>query len=203
MKRCSFVLRSAVVGLLLAGGAVAPAQAKQSATRVNTSSCQNPLLSQPFLASGDQNEYALLPGETPGSFNGAGWTLFGGAHVSTAPLAGGGTTSVLDLPSGSAAVSPMVCVTSDYPTARGMVRDVSGSEGVSFYTWYEATKRWQMPKNGGQLSGKDTDWTLSDPVNLQPSEAPGWQPVRFMLVPGGQSSEFQIYDLYIDPHMMR
>jgi hypothetical protein len=27
----------------------------------------------------------------------------------------------------------------------------------------------------------------------------GWQPMRITLIPGGKTSEFQLYDLYIDP----
>jgi hypothetical protein len=43
---------------------------------------------------------------------------------------------VLDLPSGSKAVSPTICVTTEFPTARTMVRNVVGAEGVFFYVSY-------------------------------------------------------------------
>ena len=107
---------------------------------------------------------------------------------------------MLDLPSGSKAVSPTICVTSDYPTARAMVRDVVGSEGVFFYVSYEGTPTWNKPKNTGQIHGVGTAWTLSTPVTLQPSQNTlGWQPMRITLVPGGKTSRFQLYNLYIDP----
>ena len=117
----------------------------------------------------------------------------------TTTLANGSTGTVLDLPSGAKAVSPTMCVTSDYPTARTMVKDVVGSEGVFFYVSYEGTNTWDSPRNTGQVHGNNTAWTLSGKVNVQPSGTPGWQPVRFTLIGGGKTSRFQIYDLYVDP----
>jgi hypothetical protein len=75
-----------------------------------------------------------------------------------------------------------------------------GSEGVFFYVSYEGTKTWGEPKNTGQVHGQHTAWTLSDNVNVQPDKASGWQPVRFTFVAGGHTSDFQLYDLYVDPH---
>jgi hypothetical protein len=178
-----------------------PAQAET--TSVDTSICSTPEFSQPFLYAGDSNFYTLLPGESPGSFDGEGWELSGGAGVVTSTLADGSTTQVLDLPSGSKAVSPTICVTSLYPTARTMVRNAKGSEGVFFYVSYQGTKTWQTPKNTGQVHGSGTAWTLATPVNLQPEKLFGWQPMRVTLIPGGKTSEFQIYDMYVDPRMSR
>jgi hypothetical protein len=47
---------------------------------------------------------------------------------------------VLDLPAGSTAVSPAMCVQSDYPTARTMVRDVAEGQPVSLFATYPAVK---------------------------------------------------------------
>ena len=91
-------------------------------------------------AAGDSNWYTMMPGESPDTFNGSGWTLTVGRNSHDA-AAGGRTGSVLNLPSGAEAVSPTVCVNSDYPTARTMVRDVAGAEGVQFYVSYEAQRR--------------------------------------------------------------
>jgi hypothetical protein len=82
-----------------------------------------------------------------------------------------------------------------------MVRDVKGSEGVFFYVSYEGTSTWSTPKNTGQVHGNNTSWTLATPVNMQPYNTSGWQPVRITLIPGGKASDFQIYNLYVDPHM--
>jgi hypothetical protein len=197
MKKYLFSLRPLALGGLLAAFAAVPAQA--ATVSVDTSMCSNPLLTQPFLSDHDSNWYTLLPGETPGNFNGAGWTLSGGAQIVTTTLADGSTASVLDLPSGSKAVSPTICVQSDYPTARAMVRDVVGSEGVFFYVSYEGTNTWNTPKNTGQIHGSAAAWTLVNPVNVQPYNTTGWEPMQITLIPGGKSSNFQVYNLYVDP----
>ena len=111
--------------------------------------------------------------------------------------------NVLDLPSGSSAVSPTICVSSSYPTARTMVRNVLGSEGVSFSVSYENTPSWSTPQNTGLIDGSGRVWTLSDPVSLQPADVSGWQLVRFTFVAGGTASEFQLYNFYIDPYSKR
>jgi hypothetical protein len=198
MKKLLFSLRSLTLGGLIAAFAAVPAQA--ATTSLDTSMCSNPLLAQPFLYAGDNNWYTLMPGETPGNFDGTGWTLSGGAKIVTTKIADGSTASVLDLPSGSKAVSPTICVTSAYPTARTMVRNVVGSEGVFFYVSYEGTSTWNTPKNTGQVHGANTAWTLATPVNLQPYNTFGWQPMRITLIPGGKTSDFQLYNLYVDPH---
>jgi opacity protein-like surface antigen len=199
MKNYLFSLRSVALGAIIAAVAASSAQAATTSA-VDTSICSNPVLSQPFLAAGDFNWYTLMPGETPGNFDGSGWTLSGGAKIVTTTIADGSTASVLDLPSGSKAVSPTICVTSAYPTERAMVRDVVGSEGVFVYVSYEGTSTWNTPKNTGQMHGSGTAWTLATPVNLQPYNTAGWQPMRITLIPGGKTSNFELYNLYIDPH---
>jgi hypothetical protein len=164
----------------------------------STSACTNPVLTQPFLSSRDSNLYMLVPGQDSAGFNGSGWTLSGGARA----LASGGQ-NVLDLPSGSGAVSPTVCVTTEYPRARMMVRNAIGAEGVFFYVSYYETKTWTKPKNTGQVHGTGTAMTLSDPVNLQPPDISGWQLARFTLVPGGKTSDFQINEFWVDPFARR
>ena len=94
-----------------------------------------------------------------------------------------------------------MCVATDYPTARTMVRDVVGSEGVGTYVSYAGTKTAINPQNTGQVHGKGTSWTLSNPFNLHPGNRPGWQMVQFTFVPGGKTSDFQIYNFYVDPRM--
>jgi hypothetical protein len=192
-------LRSVSLGLLGILATVIPAQAATSS--VNTSRCTSAEYFQPFLYAGDSNWYVALPGDTYDSFSGAGWQLSGGAKVLSTTLSDGEVGSVLDLPSGSKAVSPVICVTSEFPTARGIVRNVKGAEGVSFNVEYEGTATWGKPKNTGQIHGNGTAWTLVTPVNLQPEKTTGLQPMRITLVPGGSTSEFQVYNLFADPRM--
>jgi hypothetical protein len=164
----------------------------------DASSCSAPALTQPFLSARDGNWYTLTPGETAGSFNGAGWTLSGGASIKTGQAGAG---SVLDLPSGSQAVSPPMCVASDYPTARTMVRDVAGAQGVHIYVAYAGTKTADQAQDVGQVHGQQSAWTLSNTFNIHPGNLPGWQLMRFTLVPDGQSSDYQVYNFYVDPRM--
>jgi len=187
------------IAVISAGLAATPALA--DTTAVDTSSCTAPQLSQPFLSAKDSGWYTLAPGESVDSFGGGGWTLSGGASIETTQLADGSTGQVLNLPSGSKAVSPVMCVDDGYQTARTEVRDLVGSEGVFFYISYEGTNTWTNPQNSGQVHGQQTNWTLSDPVNVQPSNTTGWQLVRFTFEPGGNHSDFQIYNFWVDPRM--
>ena len=118
------------------GRASRPAPRLASTSPVDTSGCSAPQLSQPLLSVGDSNWYTMTPGETVDNFDGSGWTLTGGAQIKTTTLADGHTGSVLDLPSGSKAVSPTMCVNTGYQTVRTDVRNVVGAEGVQFYVSY-------------------------------------------------------------------
>jgi hypothetical protein len=184
--------------LVLAAAAAGAARAEVT----RTSECTEAELSQHFFPFRDYNMYTQVPGQDT-SFNGAGWTLSDGAAVVSTTDANGHQVNVLDLPSGSKAVSPTVCVTKDFPTARMLVRNLVGSEGVFFYVSYAGTKTWNTPKNTGQVHGNGTGWTLSDPVNLQPFNVSGWQLVKFTLIPGGKNSRFQVYDFWVDPFARR
>jgi hypothetical protein len=186
------------VAALLGTGLLTSAPASAS---VDLSQCIENQLSQPFLYAKDLNLYTLIPGEYADNFAGEGWELSGGAQVVTETLQDGTEGQVLDLPSGSKAVSPVICVTAAYPTARGIVRNVKGSEGVFFYVEYEGTNTWEHPKNTGQIHGSGSAWTLVTPVNLQPYKVLGLQPMRITLVPGGKTSDFEVYNLYVDPRM--
>jgi hypothetical protein len=166
----------------------------------STGPCSNPVLTQAFLSTGDTNYYTPAPGMTGGALAQGGWTLTGGAQILTTTLADGTTGPVLDLPAGSMAVSPNICVTSLYPTARMMVRSVNGGDDLSFGVSYAGTNSWTNPQQTGHLNGNANNWTLSQAANLQPSTASGWQIVRLVLTPDGGHSEFQVYDLQLDPY---
>jgi hypothetical protein len=164
----------------------------------DTSTCVAPTPTQPFLSARDSNWYTLVPGETPGSFDGDGWTLSGGASIQPGQ---NGARSALNLPSGSKAISPPMCVSADYPTARTLVRNVKGAEGVQVLVAYAGTRTVSQAQTVGQVHGQGSAWTLSGSLNIHPGSLPGWQLVRFTLVPGGTASDFQVYDFYVDPHM--
>jgi hypothetical protein len=51
------------------------------------------------------------------------------------------------------------------------------------------------------VHGSKTAWTTSPAFRIHPGNKPGWQLVRFTLVGGGRTSDFQVYDFYVDPRM--
>jgi hypothetical protein len=182
------------------GLTASPALAATTATTAEAG-CSTPVLYQPFTALKDRNFYMPAPGGAFDDPAGAGWQLSGGARIVETTQPDGTVAGVLDLPSRATAVSPSMCITSDYPTARLWVRNLVGSEGVFFYVSYATNGIWTNPKNTGQFHGEHTVWTPSKPMNVQPSKAPGWQRVRFTFVAGGNTSRFQVNDFWVDPRM--
>jgi hypothetical protein len=193
--------RSAVITAIITAFAAGPALAATKPTSaVDTSACSTPALAQPFLSANDTNWYTLAPGETADNFDGTGWTLTGGARIITTRLADGQTGSVLDLPSGSMAVSPSICVESDYPTARTVVKDAPGAQ-IGYSVAYAGTLSAVVPEPAGFIVGTAPGWSLSNPFQVHPGNAAGWQLVRFTFVSFGLLSNAQMYNFYIDPRM--
>jgi hypothetical protein len=50
------------------------------------------------------------------------------------------------------------------------------------------------------VHGNGTAWTVSDKVNMQPGNLAGWQRVKLTLVGNGNTSLFEVYNLYVDPY---
>jgi hypothetical protein len=189
---------------LLVLGAFASTSFALVSASTDTSDCTTQNTSMPFLPLNDSNSYFLAPGggfTDDASTAAAGWQLSGGAALVTTTRPDGTTGSVLDMPSKSVAVSPIMCITSDYPKARMWVRNVVGGEGIQFYVSYVGTSSWTTPKNTGQVHGGTMKWQAPSPVNLQPSGAPGWQKVKFTFIAGGTTSRFQLTDVWVDPRM--
>jgi hypothetical protein len=178
------------VGLLLTI-ASAPAVA-------DASSCSPPALVRPFGNWGDTGQYALVPGQDPGNFDGDGWLLGNGAQLVTATVSGGKSAIVLQLPSGAWAMSPAMCVDPSYQSARMMVRSVWGMPSVSATASYEDGWAWSPPQGMGQ-TGATSRWRPSALFNLAPPGS-GWQMARFTLWGGGYYSAAQIYNFYVDPY---
>jgi hypothetical protein len=211
-RRAVAILTAAVAALLLpaaANAAPTPPPPDWIAATLGTTTyvpptCTDPNLTQPFQSFGDQSYYVLAPGESPSNFTGDGWMLLKGANITTGTLADGPTGSVLDLPGGSMAVSPPMCVASNYPTARTMVRNVQGPGGVHVFVTYAGTATWSKAKDGGSAQGKGNAWGLSTNLKLDPANTDGWQIVRFALVAdGGAKNDYQLYNFYVDPYAKR
>jgi hypothetical protein len=188
-------------GLSLAATPALAATATAPAPASPLSSCDGSELSQPFTALKDRNWYALAPGGDFEPTTAGDWELTGGASITSVVQPDGPVGGVLDLPSRAQASSPVLCITSDFPTARLWVRNVVGSQGVYFHVSYLRSGTWTNPKNTGQFHGDKHAWSLSNPMNLQPSSSPGWQQVRFTFLAGGSKSRFQVNDFWVDPKM--
>lgn len=190
-------------GLAVLFAAVAGGSA-QAATLVKTSACSEPsyTFTQPFSSFKDADWYTLAPGQSVNSFDGTGWTLSGGAQLVTTTLADGSSGTVLDLPAGATAVSPPMCVSAAYPSARAQVRDVVGGPSIQLFVQYTNTKSWEKPLNAGVFEGK-TQWVNSQPLNLHPGNLYGWQQETFTLTGGKKGTDAQVYNFYVDPHCFR
>jgi hypothetical protein len=96
-------------------------------------------------------------------------------------------------------VSPVMCVTSAYPTVRSDVRTISGGGGVALSVAYDGTTTWSAPHHSGDINGPGRSWDLSGNVNIQPGHQTGWQLVQFTLTPNGNNTDYQILNFEVDP----
>jgi hypothetical protein len=181
----------------LASGVSSSTASAAVAGGASASQCTTPTLTQPFLAWGDSNWYALAPGESFDSFDGTGWTLANGASIQTNTLQDGTTGNVLDLPGGAVAVSPPVCVEASYPTARTMISSTPGS-AVAVGVSYLNSGRVEL---SGLISSSGSGFNPSNPFNVHPGNLSGWQLVQFVFVGIGVNSDDQLYNFYVDPRM--
>jgi hypothetical protein len=186
--------------------ATAVAQVKGATAKVSAelAVCPGQTFSQPFEALKDSNYYTLVEGS---AFNGPneGWELNYGAGVVEGARPDGSSGGVLDLPSGAYAVSPPVCVTLQYPTARAYVEDVQGGGGVTVGVYYQGAKTGPTGQPVGQLNAKQgKGWELSNSFNVKPQltgNEEGTREVRFVYANTTKSSDFHLSGLYVDPRM--
>jgi hypothetical protein len=189
-----------------AAAAPAAAQVKGATPKVSAelAVCPGQSFSQPFEALKDSNYYTLVEGS---EFNGPneGWELNNGASIVEGSRPDGSSGGVLDLPSGSYAVSPAVCVTLQYPTARAYVEDVQGGGGVIVGVYYAGGKSGATGQPVGQLNAKQgKGWELSNPFNVKPQlggSEEGVREVRFIYANATKNSDFHLSGLYVDPRM--
>lgn len=158
-------------------------------------------MSQPFIGLGDRRSYVLAPNGNFSNVSGGGWQFTGGAKVvsATRPLIGAG--GVLDVPAGATALSPLMCVDLDYPTARTWT---GGAGSLKINVVYPDAQKGLAPKSVGNISGLRTGaWKLSSDFDVNPQMAgkyAGWRRVAFQLTNTGKSS-VQVDDFFVDPRM--
>jgi hypothetical protein len=187
-------------GCTTAGAVIALAAAIPAAASAAPPSCPSYVASQPFLAWGDPNDYALLPGESIDSVDGAGWQLSGGAKLVTTRLADGTMGQVLDLPKGATAVTAPICVNSSQePEARTMVADLSGTSGVATYVAYSSANdgSWGSLLAAGNVKYTWSGFGPSKPIMLHAGSLRGVHLARFTFM--AFDGEYQLYNFYVDP----
>ena len=172
--------------------------------------CDDPELEQPFARWGDNASYKLV-GDGGFEAGAAGWTLSGGAYVTSGNesyyVRDGADRKSLVLPGGSRAVSPFTCVGLNEPTLRLFAKrrsllsttllvemQVQTSLGLSVW----------LPVLPGDVGGTSWHPTLAMPLigNLLTLSATDRTPVRFRFSPLLLGS-WQIDDVYVDPFRMR
>jgi hypothetical protein len=179
-------------------------------TNAELAVCPGQTFAQPFEAIGDGNYYTLAEG-SQFEATGEGWTLLGGAKIVEGSHPDGSQGGVLDLPYGAVAISPPVCVTLRYPTARTWVESVqgSGSGSVTIAVAYGATAgKLSLTTSSvgvGSVPGKPASagWELSQPFQLNPQlggRSEGVRDAHFIYTAtGSKKAEFHIWGLYVDP----
>ena len=182
--------------------ATAPVEAASPAVDAELAVCPGQTFSQPFAALGDANYYTLVQGslfDSPGE----GWALHNGAAIVAATRPDGSSGGALDLPSGAYAVSPPVCVTLQYPTARTWIESVKGLGGVVVGVYYAGSRPVGGPV-GLLTAPQGAGWQLSRPFQVHPQltgAEEGVREVRFVFASLGRGSDYRLSGLYVDPRM--
>jgi hypothetical protein len=139
-----------------------------------------------------------VPGQNVHSFTGTGWVLTGGAKIVKTTLADGSTGSVLDLPAGATAVSPQMCVNSQFPSARLTMRQLANGPAMHAYVAYTGGKTGDQ--SSGVING-GSGWGASGAFQLHAGSLSGWQQAQYTFV--GDKGGAQVYDFYVDPRCTR
>jgi hypothetical protein len=205
------VKRSTLLGAMtaLAIGVLGPAGSASAGVLVASgTNCPDQAFSQAFAPFGDGRSYTLVPngGLEHGS---AGWDLDGSAHVVSGnepwQVNADGDDAALDLPSGSSAESPSLCVGLEHPTVRFFARRTKGgllglsTLAVSAVVHLNGGGKLAVPV--GVVLGNGT-WKPTPAFlylgNALAILAGNSTPMSFRFTPllGG---EWQIDDVYVDP----
>jgi hypothetical protein len=200
MKHRSRITRLGSAAAAALGSAVLLAGALPGSA---SAACAGGPVSHPFAQFGDNADYVLAPG---GSFeNGApGWGLSGAGVVEGNETFLASGSHSLAIEAGGEAVSPPVCVNSEYPTFRFFARQLSGGPRATL----SASLRWvdllgiAVESPAGNVA-PTSSWAPS-PVMMLGNSVPLWLPgstlyVQLVLHSAGGGS-WAVDDVYIDPY---
>jgi hypothetical protein len=167
-------------------------------------------LSSPFTTWSDFAPYALAPGANFESGT-AGWTLTKNAGIGSGnqpyQIVTTADGNSLDLPAGSVATSPPMCIDSTYPHFRLFARKMTtGKSGLKVNVMYLDNKGNLKGTTSGELRTQLNDWALTNAFNIgvtfNPDLYNGAAPVRFQFS-AGKDNNWKIDDLYVDPYARR
>jgi hypothetical protein len=219
---------TALAALAALGAAAAPTA---GAAKSSDSDCGNPAGSKIFSQFGDQKNYFLAPdGGFEGG--GDGWGLNDGAAVvdgnESFDLNAAGDAKSLSLPAGSSATSPAVCVTRKHPqfrfvakrtpapaaAAKGSTRQPASSRGtrppaprLRVEIVYLNGKGHKKTRTAAKLRAGQ-EWKATRKIAIATGRATGrgrhkTGDIQIRFTPIGGAADWQIDDLYVDPHARR
>jgi hypothetical protein len=198
MKQLLFGRRLVGASALVAALFALPVSAASATAPAAQTLCAEPAISQAFLSLKDSNWYTLAPGQDSAGFTAGGWTLSGGARIVAATLPDGSISQVLDLPAGSSATSPAMCVDGNYPMARMQTRTLGRTpDNSARFSVLLAGGRAASP--GAPVQGT-ASWAVTPPTHLAKAHN-GAEQVQFSFTAGTQAADLQVYGLFIDPRM--
>ena len=202
-------LLAAITAVAMTGALAAPASA--GILTASASDCGDETLSQPFAQFGDRANYKLV--RNGGFETGTdGWTLRGGAKVVSGnePWKVGGSShgKSLVLPAGSTAISPTSCVGLAEPTVRFFVKKnrapLLGISTLAVSVYVKTSLGLTVPVPVGVVLANG-QWKPTPAMlivaNLLPLLPGDRTPVAFQFTP--LLGDWQIDDLYVDPHRFR
>ena len=204
MKNWKRIIATAAITLgTVAGAGAVPGMAGIAAA----GECSARSTKQAFLQWGDANQYFIVNNGTFESGTG-GWTLAGGPRVVSgqAPWKVNGSThsKALQLPAGSSATAPFMCVASNEEWMRFFYRD-PGVPGASIrieITVKNSTGAYSV--NTWEAGSSSAGWKVSSQIglpNLRDANGEQWISMRF--IPTNTPATWQIADVMVDPWVSR
>jgi hypothetical protein len=165
--------------------------------------CEGTELEQPFLSWSDKSFYGLAPG---GDFESGldGWQLSGDAATVLGgnPLRVASAITALELPAGSSATTPPICVTKHSPSARVFAQTTAvdrkrGALAIEvLYLNRDGSVR--KVKKSGSI-GSQLEWNPTRKFSLAQGQFRKRHPYISLRFTPVQGSSWKIDDVFVDP----